>query len=1051
MWQDESCLPELSCLLPIAAFRCPKLLSSDILVFGLLPAQWGFNFLATVLLNNPLLARKSLFLLSDFLCKYKERSLSLDCKQMSTQILFPNKFSKRDMLHQQQRQVSIMVHSVKQAVLTFLHLGKLSSSLARLCRDVLVINCTCASVALHLTTEYIGDEIDFLSKLIFSSVKTSEWVLNFYGGSEKDEISNLIGLSDCQDGTEQLFLETDTNQSTSNALSGVSLRIRKVLLVNAQTTKEKVGWSGQLHGHLRLYCVLIWASDFQPPSEELEFWLKSLIASKGSLSVEMLQLGVAFFCLVPRLSATVSSKSLFQECVAVLLKPNIPREARYITDVEEQAIWFAVQLLLRQFSEIALVVREVIGAQVTIQSSQIEELHDAAMAAGVISEPFMLLWAIAGQRLKGPLSRKTRQSRYMLECLYQLLRSGHFSRNGIDVSETIAHVISVSRTPIDGMLVQVIQAYTQVPATVVHCTTGSQTFRMPPLSRSFVEESLLGVSRLNVNLQMDNDNQREAESAADAVAMEVLTTYYVLCRERILRSKGAGSSESSVVLSFYPLDSKENWWTALLLKIRFHELFQYMEERWLDFADILPQWFSLAASLFPERLAISDLLASLDKQFTMPIMLDNGCAFHNMECQIDSSEYPESEISSSCMHQGMSKKVPGTSVMLSMDSARSAMEDAVLNPKLAMQVLSALDHMPAEKGKTKELLDYQVFIIKELVPKLLDSKCSQCLQERFCSWFKNLEPLSRHLLLPAFMESILDTSPQQECDSKGGLLVVQLKAMVSELSVTAFGSRSSLLQQPLVLLACKPKVYQTPLLSTVLDLLQEFRTINRRNQLEIVSEGLIREQTIWSDEAITALLAQDSALCHILLEACLPHGDNIDPGPLLKAREIICGFLASLLETDHELLKLVHMQGYDPQLVSMMVKGVPAMVQCLEFAPELLQQQEPSKQIFAIILIADVACSYVELPESLVAVQKALAHVLLLQKSSLGSSSFMQGILEALVQCACTFSAVTANVRNILQRCLKLSRPLKRSHMPRDPALHNAIRSALRRICQKID
>ncbi|MCO5592100.1 hypothetical protein L7F22_046095 [Adiantum nelumboides] len=944
MWGVKSCLSELICLLPVAVFRCPKVLSPDILIFGLLPARWGFILLTAVLLSNPLLAKKSLIFLSEFLGKYEDLS---DCKKTSTETFFPNKYAKRDVLHQVGQQDSILVHAVKQAVLTFLHLGKSSRALACLCRDALVINCACASVALYLTTEYIGDEADFLSRFILPSVKTSEWMLKFFGGSEKDGIANLVGLFDCVDVMEQVFIETGANQNTCNDLSGSSLRTRKALLVDAHTTKEKFGWSGQLHGHLRLYCVLIWASESQPFPEELEFWLKSLIVAKGSLSVELLHLGVAFICLVSKLSGTIISKSLLQECVAALLKCSVPREARYVTDVEEQAIWFAVQLQLRRFLEIAKVLREAIGAQVTVQSSDIEELHDAAMDAGIISEPSMLFWAVARLRPKGPLSSETTRGHYILECLYQLLRSGNFSRNAINVSEAIAHIISVSRTPIDG------QGRCSPPIT---CFAGRES-----------------------------------------------------CAVRE----------------------------------------QYMEQRWLDFMDILPQWFTLAASLFPERMEISDLLASFKKKFIMPTMLDNAWANEHMEGHIVSSKYPESGISL-WQSEVMNVQGPETQVILTLDSVKKAVEGVFLNPKPAIQVLSALNRMSAEKGNFRELFDYQVFIIKELVPNLLDSKCSQCLQERFCTWFKSLQPLSRHTLLPALMEVILDTSSQQECDSKDGLLMVQLKTMVSQLSVTTIGSCNSLLQQPLVLLACKPKVYQSPLLSTVLDLLQEFRTINRRTRLEIVSEGTRREWTIRSDEVIMALLAQDSALCQILLEVCLQHGDNIEPRPLLQARETICGFLASLLETNHELLKLVHMQGYNPELVSMMVKGVPAMVQCLSFANDLLQQQEPSKQAFAIILIADLACSYLELPESLVAVQKAVAHVSFLQRSSLASSSFMQQILEALVQCAWTFPAITADVRHIMQRCLKLSRPRKQGHMPRDPMLHKVIRSALRRICQKI-
>jgi hypothetical protein len=54
----------------------------------------------------------------------------------------------------------------------------------------------------------------------------------------------------------------------------------------------------------------------------------------------------------------------------------------------------------------------------------------------------------------------------------------------------------------------------------------------------------------------------------------------------------------------------------------------------------------------------------------------------------------------------------------------------------------------------------------------------------------------------------------------------------------------------------------------------------------------------------------------------------------------------------------------------MMVDGIPAMTRCFSFLPELLQQQQQSKQVFAVILIAKIACAYVDLPESYSAIEK---------------------------------------------------------------------------------
>ena len=49
-----------------------------------------------------------------------------------------------------------------------------------------------------------------------------------------------------------------------------------------------------------------------------------------------------------------------------------------------------------------------------------------------------------------------RKSTHLLKCLDQLLSSGHFSRNGVDVSETLSHCISISINPIHPVCLLVI-------------------------------------------------------------------------------------------------------------------------------------------------------------------------------------------------------------------------------------------------------------------------------------------------------------------------------------------------------------------------------------------------------------------------------------------------------------------------------------------------------------------------------------------------------------------------------------------------------------------
>lgn len=270
------------------------------------------------------------------------------------------------------------------------------------------------------------------------------------------------------------------------------------------------------------------------------------------------------------------------------------------------------------------------------------------------------------------------------------------------------------------------------------------------------------------------------------------------------------------------------------------------------------QWLSLAASLFPERFVVPDLLASHVQPFTWTKDLAGNLASEDTEVPIAFLEYFKSAsyVSQTFGFRGTETQAYARGVILNMDSTRTAMEDALVNPLSALQILDhlSLKSSVCKKKLSKELIACQVFTVKELVPKLLDPLCKRCLQEKFCTWFKNLQPLLRQTLLPVFVDIILDTSQES---NEIGLVMRHLKAMKAELNITRIETYSNLVQQPLILLACKLKVYRTPLLSTVLDVLHELRTVNRRVCVELVSERVSSLQSLTSEEVSSALLAQD--------------------------------------------------------------------------------------------------------------------------------------------------------------------------------------------------
>jgi len=121
------------------------------------------------------------------------------------------------------------------------------------------------------------------------------------------------------------------------------------------------------------------------------------------------------------------------------------------------------------------------------------------------------------------------------------------------------------------------------------------------------------------------------------------------------------------------------------------------------------------------------------------------------------------------------------------------------------------------------------------------------------------------------------------------------------------------------------------------------------------------------DLRVALVATQESAAVQILLEACLPAGENSDENVLIsdlqECRSLICSYLHETFIADPTLAKLVHFQGYPLELLPVTVAGVPSMHICMDFAPELLSMPDIEKQVFAIDMISHLSVQYA-LPKS---------------------------------------------------------------------------------------
>ena len=148
-------------------------------------------------------------------------------------------------------------------------LCQIAPSLASVCREALVNTRSLVELALQITVEILHDELEFLSRLVFSRETTSQWILHHVGAKQKFGESLPVpehkiarwGISD---------------SSRHKEKDGSVARIRDALLADARRIWQEGGWGGRLHSHLRLYCVLVRAGELSPTHEEVCFTLTSV-------------------------------------------------------------------------------------------------------------------------------------------------------------------------------------------------------------------------------------------------------------------------------------------------------------------------------------------------------------------------------------------------------------------------------------------------------------------------------------------------------------------------------------------------------------------------------------------------------------------------------------------------------------------------------------------------------------------------------------------------------------------------------------------------------
>lgn len=272
-----------------------------------------------------------------------------------------------------------------------------------------------------------------------------------------------------------------------------------------------------------------------------------------------------------------------------------------------------------------------------------------------------------------------------------------------------------------------------------------------------------------------------------------------------------------------------------------------------------------------------------------------------------------------------------------------------------------------------------------------------------CVWpFARLFIDHLHLLLPASTPTTLLDRAKQVWLRMNSVFPDEFQVMtVNAIALNTFTFKpftwKDIVGDPLQVLRCDRRVFHCPqLIEILLQMLQSFLIASRTFFVHhlIETQSKLPEEEKERDELRFALLqSQESAAIQILLEACRPLPDQAQPineAPNLKnglylqnhtstsaeredalathlkeeeqedanlaeqrlaeVQRLICVHLHQVFIADPNLAKLVHFQGYDSKLLSLVVSKVPSMHICLDFIPELLSQPDLNKQVCFILI-----------------------------------------------------------------------------------------------------
>lgn len=480
-------------------------------------------------------------------------------------------------------------------------------------------------------------------------------------------------------------------------------------------------------------------------------------------------------------------------------------------------------------------------------------------------------------------------------CIHQLLKSRVFTKHAISVKDWLFKQICSCSTPVHPLMIELIETYVQAIVNTINISKTKHQ-KLGALD-PFSEEDMLAVFQKDSRIE-----------CYDYKTSQVLLMMFCLMYQR-------GLLENMKTLVNNPKAPRE-YTTHLYSTIPMKQLLIETRSNEESYGHLYPSMLRLLATYYPHLCLVEDWISEEE-------LLGNDTRQTGNRKQDHRPPYKAIEITN---------------------------ED----PQKIIVQLSRLTVLDPNR-----LIPYEDDIIK-LLPKMLEITVPRKIQLLVVKlWMKLNIVIPRRLLQKTV--NILRNQPEN---------------IRHDWEKLPQYTEEEIQKDPLIVLRCDKKVFRCPpLFEILLRTLRGYMTSSRALlNHHILSNPLFGDKYALDkvtamekdrEELKSALISsQESAVLQILLEVCLPtSAEKKRPNYTVTStlREIqcqVCCFLHQCFISHPSMAKLLHFQGYSPELLPVATNGIPSIHICIDFIPELMNQPYLEKQLFAVQLISYLAIQY---------------------------------------------------------------------------------------------